>query len=74
MEALDAPKGVWLLASALLGEPVSATGRYPHICGQKLEAGKTLTKTQNLTYRERDCAACARARRRQHSGGWVGHR
>ena len=58
----DAPRGVWLLATALTGETVRVGDRYPHICGITWPASRTETKTVDLRYRERDCAACARAR------------
>lgn len=56
----DAPKGTWLLASALHEEEVSADVRYPHICGIVLPAERTLTGVRDNYYRTRDCAACAR--------------
>ena len=52
--------GTWLLASTLLGYDVAVGKRYPHICNIVLPAAQTESKMQDLYYRRRDCAACAR--------------
>ncbi|MGJ3223782.1 hypothetical protein ACQEUV_00115 [Micromonospora aurantiaca (nom. illeg.)] len=46
--------GVWLVASAALGRPVTAAEN-PHICGVTL----TATRSGNAyRYAKRDCPAC----------------
>ena len=58
----EAPPDIWLLATVLTGRTVRLGERYPHICKKRYPKEGTLSKTQDLIYRERDCAACARAR------------
>ncbi|MEU0081393.1 hypothetical protein ABZY58_26125 [Micromonospora tulbaghiae] len=46
--------GVWLVASAALGRPVTAAEN-PHICGTTVWE---TTSGQPYKYRARDCAPC----------------
>ncbi|MBY8872881.1 hypothetical protein K7640_13655 [Micromonospora sp. PLK6-60] len=51
----------WLVASAVLGRPVTNAEPYPHICGRRLTAADTLTG-RPVDLLRRDCAACAQQR------------
>ncbi|MEV0805750.1 hypothetical protein [Micromonospora sp. NPDC050200] len=48
--------GLWAVASAVLGRPVSRAERYPHLCGATVTATRTGTPYR---YKARDCAACS---------------
>lgn len=48
--------GLWAVASAVLGRPVSRAEKYPHLCGVTVAATRTGTPYR---YSGRDCAACA---------------
>ncbi|MFJ5602363.1 bifunctional DNA primase/polymerase [Micromonospora parva] len=57
---------LWLVASAVLGRPVTDAEAYPHICGRLLAADNARSGRPVLL-RRRDCAACAQGRHeRQH--------
>jgi hypothetical protein len=65
----DAPKGIWLLATAVQAEqarqedmpappPVRVGDRYPHIHGVTFPAERTETKIEDIHFWARDCAPC----------------
>jgi hypothetical protein len=54
----DAPRGIWLGASALREQPAYIDRRYPHICGIEVPGQKLAEGERPKTYWSRDCAAC----------------
>ncbi|AXH92019.1 hypothetical protein ACFWDZ_27445 [Micromonospora aurantiaca] len=53
--------GRWLVASTVLGRPVTDDESYPHICRWMLAAADALSGRPVYLLR-RDCAACAQER------------
>ncbi|MGK5442667.1 hypothetical protein ACSNN7_12750 [Micromonospora sp. URMC 105] len=51
----------WLVASTVLGRPVTDDEPYPHICGRLL-AAEDSRSGRSVYLLRRDCAACAQER------------
>jgi len=49
-------RGIWLLASHVVGRPVRTSDPYPHVCGW---TGPGLMTGARVELRRRDCGACA---------------
>ncbi|MFF0723085.1 bifunctional DNA primase/polymerase [Micromonospora sp. NPDC003816] len=57
----------WLVASTVLGRPVTDAEAYPHICNRLLAADNA-SSGRPVLLRRRDCAACAQGRHERTHG------